>query len=158
MRRKDREITDKKRIEEIIMSCEYCRLSLYDKENDEVYIVPVDFGYLEENDKRIFYFHSAKVGRKINLILERGKATIELDQSSGLIKADIACEHSRYFASIIANGNISIIEDIEKKKKGLNAIMYHNTGKNDWDFPISMINEVTVIKLEVDKLSCKEKS
>lgn len=158
MRRKDREVTDSNRINEIINTCEYCRIGLYDEENDEVYVVPLDFGYLEENNKKIFYFHGAKTGRKINLILKKKKATIELDQSSGLIKNDLACNYSRYFASIIANGQIETVEDLEEKKKGLSAIMYHSTKKSNWEFPDPMIKSVNVIKLVVDKLSCKEKA
>ena len=47
MRRKDREVTDSQKIREIILSCRCCRLGFYD--NGEVYIVPLDFGYYENN-------------------------------------------------------------------------------------------------------------
>ena len=36
MRRRDREITNNDRINEIINTCKYCRIGLYDEENDEV--------------------------------------------------------------------------------------------------------------------------
>ena len=65
MRRKDREVTDSQKIREIILSCRCCRLGFYD--NGEVYIVPLDFGYYENNGRRVFYFHGAKEGRKYRL-------------------------------------------------------------------------------------------
>ncbi len=68
MRRKDREVLDETKIDEFIRNCDCCRIGFYDKENDEVYIVPLNFGYSNVNNKRVFYFHGAKVGRKIDLI------------------------------------------------------------------------------------------
>ena len=66
MRRKDREITDDYQIDTIITSCNCCRLGFYDQDN--VYIVPLSFGYEKKAGTRIFYFHSAKQGKKIQLM------------------------------------------------------------------------------------------
>ena len=55
MRRKDREITDLERIDEIIRACDCCRLGFQDGEG--VYIVPVNFGFAWEDGKRVLYFH-----------------------------------------------------------------------------------------------------
>ena len=43
MRRKDREVLDETKIDEFIRNCDCCRIGFYDKENDEVYIVPLNF-------------------------------------------------------------------------------------------------------------------
>ena len=45
MRRKDREVLEEVKIDEFIRNCDCCRIGFYDKENDEVYIVPLNFGY-----------------------------------------------------------------------------------------------------------------
>ncbi|MFR9159268.1 MAG: pyridoxamine 5'-phosphate oxidase family protein [Ruthenibacterium lactatiformans] len=55
-----------RKITQIIQTCHCCRLGFCD--NGAVYIVPLNFGYAEENGKRVFYFHSAKSGRKLDLI------------------------------------------------------------------------------------------
>ena len=52
MRRTDREITDAEKITQIIQTCHCCRLGFCD--NGAVYIVPLNFGYAEENGKRVF--------------------------------------------------------------------------------------------------------
>ena len=65
MRRKDREVLDEIKIDEFIRNCDCCRIGFYDKENNEVYIVPLNFGYSNVDNKRVFYFHGAKEGRKI---------------------------------------------------------------------------------------------
>lgn len=45
MRRKDREVTDEARIDEIISRCTCCRIGFND--SGEVYIVPLNFGYVK---------------------------------------------------------------------------------------------------------------
>lgn len=66
MLRKDREIVDNVKINEIISSCYCCQLGFFD--NDRIYIVPLNFGFEIKENKRIFYFHGAKKGKKIDLI------------------------------------------------------------------------------------------
>lgn len=154
MRRLDREVTDLEKIKNIIESCYCCRLGFND--NGNVYIVPLNFGYEEIEGKRIFYFHGAAEGRKIELIKRVNSVGFELDTNYKLNEAEEACEYSARFQSVIGTGKVSLIENIEEKIHGLNAIMFHNTGKNDWNYPISVLNKMAVFKLEVIELSCKE--
>lgn len=62
MRRKDREITDSDRIQEIIDACQCMRIAFAD--GACAYIVPVNFGY--DKAGKAFYFHGAAQGRKID--------------------------------------------------------------------------------------------
>ena len=68
----------------------------------------------------------------------------------------MACSYSARFQSIIGNGVVSIVSEIDEKKLGLSLLMEHNTRKQNWDFDEKMVNVVTVFKLEVTKMSCKE--
>ena len=154
MRRKDREITDNRKINEIISSCHCCRLGF--QIDGEVYIVPLNFGYNEKDGKKTFYFHSAKEGRKIDLMTKTHSAGFELDTNYKLIEGDIACKHSARFQSVIGTGHITFIEEPEEKKIALQTIMLHNTEKDHWDFSDVMLKAVCVFKLEVKQLSCKE--
>ena len=74
MRRKDREITDSDRIQEIIDACQCMRIAFAD--GACAYIVPVNFGY--DKAGKAFYFHGAAQGRKIDLIRQNGYAGFEL--------------------------------------------------------------------------------
>lgn len=160
MRRKDREVLDEIRIDEVINAADCCRLGFFDGE--EVYIVPLNFGYENTNGKRIFYFHGAKEGRKIELIDYTNKngrsVTFEMDVDYSLIEAKLACGHSSRFKSIIGTGKIDLVNDVEEKRIGLISIMEKNTGKKDWEIKDQMLNAVSVFKIEVEKLSCKENS
>lgn len=153
MRRKDREITNSKTIEKIIKECPCCRLGFND--NGEVYIVPLNFGYRKTGDLYTFYFHGAPEGRRVTLAKSNPMVGFELDTNYQLHTADIPCNYSAAFQSIIGTGKLQIVDDIIEKENGLLAIMEHLTGKKDWSFSSNSITQVCVMKLEVKSFSCK---
>ncbi len=153
MRRKDREITDPARISEIIGACSVCRLGFCD--DGEVYIVPMNFGCVQDGDATTFYFHSAAEGRKIDLVKKVDTVGFEMDCNYELYGEDTACTYSARFESVIGVGKISFVCDIAEKNAGLKAIMFQSTKKKDWDFEEKMLEAVCVFKVEVIKLSCK---
>ena len=154
MRREDREVTDPEKIKEIISQSFCCRLGLNDK--GQVYIVPLNFGYIFENGNYTFYFHGAGEGRKIDIIKTNPDAGFEMDTNCRLNEADVACGYSAGFQSIIGNGHVTIVESLEEKKLGLELIMEHYTGKRNWDYSERALDKVCVFKLIVKTLSCKE--
>lgn len=153
MRRKDREITNPETIENIIKECHCCRLGFND--NGEVYIVPLNFGYKKNGDIYTFYFHGAPEGRRVTLAKTNPVIGFELDTNYQLHTANIPCNYSAAFQSIIGTGKLQIVEDVVEKKNGLLAIMKHLTNKDDWTFSSEMLTQVCVMKLEVASLSCK---
>ena len=155
MRRKDREITDKKMIEEFLNNQRIIRIGFYDKANDEVYIVPVNYGYIIENDNYTFYFHGGKGGRKYELSKEGANVGFEIDGQYQLIEGQKACDYSAKYQSVVGNGKIKILESDEEKKKGLNAIMRQTTGKTEFEYNPRMFQNVCVYMLSVTKLTCK---
>lgn len=154
MRRHDREITDPEKINSIIETCHCCRLAFCDGETP--YIVPLNFGHAVEDGKHVFYFHSAREGRKIDLIRQTGRAGFEMDASFRLNAAEQACGWSAAFQSVIGQGRVSFVEGLEEKRMALSRIMAHYTGKADWDFPESAVNVTCIFRLEADELTCKE--
>ena len=157
MRRKDREVLDEVKIDEFIRNCDCCRIGFYDKENNEVYIVPLNFGYSNVDNNRVFNFHGAKEGRKIELISKTKKVSFEMDSNHELIVGKMACNYSERYQSVMGTGLISFVEDKDEKIAALNEIMFQSTGKKDWDFPEPMLNGVVVFKIEVTSLSAKER-
>lgn len=157
MRRKDREVTDSVRIADIISRCTCLRIGFQD--DGEVYIVPLNFGYAVKDEAYVFYFHGAKEGRKMDLIRKSPRVGFEMDTDFTVYTrndSDIACSYTARFQSVIGNGTVSMVSDIEEKKLGLSLIMEHNTGKQKWNFDEKMVDAAAVFKLEVTKMSCKE--
>ena len=79
-----------------------------------------------------------------------------MDTGYALKEADIICGYSSCFQSIIGNGVVSIVSNAEEKRQGLSRLMKHVAGKQEWEFDENMISSVTVFKLEVTDMSCKE--
>lgn len=154
MRRKDREITDPLQINEIIQASDCCRLGFPDQ--GSVYIVPLNFAFLNEDGRGVFYFHGAKSGRKMDLLRHSPAVGFELDTNHKVNESQNACEYSFRFSSVIGTGNASVIEDIAEKKMALGLIMRHYSGRGGWAFSDREAEGVAVIKLEVTELSCKE--
>ena len=154
MRRKDREITDKNRIEEFIEKEQILRIAFYDE--GDIYIVPINYGYLYD-DKYTFYFHGAKAGRKYELAKNKPNVGFEIDGKYMLLESEEACDFSATFQSVIGTGSLSLVEDNAEKIKGLNVIMKQTTSKSEWHYSNEMLEAVAVFRLDVDKLSCKEK-
>ena len=154
MRRKDREITNPDLIREYMHQCEICRLGFND--DGEVYIVPLNFGIVEEDARYTFYFHGAKEGRKIDLIRKNPAVGFEMDCHYKLVTGEAGHDCTARFRSIIGSGRMEIVENEDEKIKGLQALMLHATGKADWSFAPAMVKAVCVFKMTVEKLSCKE--
>lgn len=154
MRRKDREVTDPRRIQQIIDDCHCCRLAFCD--GGAPYIVPLNFGYVCGEKGYTFYFHSAREGRKIDLIETCGRAGFEMDTHYKLNEGKAACGYSTCFQSVIGTGRVSFVEAPEAKRAALAAIMTHAAGEGPWTFEENMLNAVCVFRLEAEELSCKE--
>ncbi len=153
MRRKDREIKEYSEIVNVIDACVHCRLGFHD--DGEVYIVPMNFGYKDENETITLYFHSAKEGRKVSLLQSNKSVGFQMDTDHTLCTSDMPGECTTRYKSIIGNGVISIIEDATEKTDALNSIMEQCKQKNDWAYPEKMLESVLVFKIVVTKLSCK---
>ncbi len=154
MRRRDREITDAVKIEEVIKDCHCIRLGFCD--NGIAYIVPLNFGYEKISDSYVFYFHGAKEGRKVELMKQNSKVGFEMDTNYKLQPNELAHECTAAFQSIIGVGEISFIAEKEEKIHALNMLMKHNTGKDNCDYPEAMINQTLIFSLKVTELACKE--
>lgn len=155
MRRKDREVTEINELIQIIEKCKVCRIAMQD--NDGLYIVPMNFGYTCESNQLVLFFHSAKEGRKINALKENSDVCFEMDCEHSLITADVACRYGYFFKSIVGNGNVVFIDDVEEKKIALSALMKHQTGQ-DFSFDDRMAGSVSVFKIIVNNYTGKDHS
>lgn len=154
MRRRDREITELTRVISIIDACECCRLGLIDE--NEAYIVPMNFGYELTNDKLILYFHCATEGRKIDLLPKQKTVAFEMDTKHTLISSEKACSFSFLYQCIMGKGNLEIMENNDDKIYGLNKIMKHYSENDTWNFDFKVLDRLYVLKLTVAEWSCKE--
>ncbi len=153
MRRKEREIKDISLIEEIISRCDVCRIGLSDK--NIPYIVPLNFGYQKGNPS-CFYFHCATDGRKIDIIRHNNYVCFELDTDHKITDGDKACDYSMLYSSVMGTGKIFIVDNENERQSGLNCLMQHYTGKDDFSFKTSTMLKTTILRLDIDSVSGKQ--
>lgn len=153
MRRQDRRITDPAVIRAVLDKCRTLHLGLV--EDRRAYIVPLNYGWTEENGRYILYAHSAAEGRKIDLI--RGGADVGFEMETGVeyFDADTACGWGNRYESIIGEGRATLLETPEEKRQALAAIMAHYSARKDYTFEDAMVDLVQVIQIDVTALSCK---
>lgn len=156
MRRKEREVVKSEEIAEALDSCKVCRLGVQDE--DGVYIVPLNYGYVMENGVLTLYFHGAKEGKKMELIRKAPKVGFEIDGGHGLQEGDKACQYSYYFVSVTGKGTAQVVEDPEEKLHALEILMKHQTGKEFPEFKENPKLEKTVgiLKVEAETYTCKK--
>lgn len=150
MRRNDKEITDRKLIEEILEKSKCCRLALVDEYNP--YIVPMNFAY---KDNCIF-LHSAKEGTKIDILKENNNVCFEIDESVEILESEVACSWTCKFLSVIGFGNAEILTEDEDKIKGLNIIMEKYSGKKEHTYLQKAIDNVIIIKINITGITGKK--
>ena len=149
MRKKEKEITVHAAIEFIIQKSLVCRLAL--SGDNCPYIVPLCFGY----QNHTLFFHSAREGKKIDMIKKNNRVCFEFDIDLELVKADQACKFDMKYRSVIGFGKASLVEDPEAKRQALNVIMQHYAGQS-YTFPEDILSKTGIIKVEIESLSGKK--
>lgn len=153
MRRTDREITDLNQIVDIMKRCDVCRLAFFDKEYP--YIVPLNFGLIQDGNDIELYFHGATVGKKLSLIEMNHRVGFEMDCSHRLITGEKACDYSMEYESVIGQGVVEILTD-EYKIKGLDAIMQNYSDAKTHEYNEKHVKAVTVFKVKVTSITGKQ--
>ena len=149
MRRKDKEITDIGEIESIIRKSLVCRLGLAD--NGMPYIVPLCFGYKDNS----LYFHSAKEGRKIEILKRNNAVCFEFDIDSKIESGKDACAWGMKYRSVIGYGTATLIEDPEEKRKALDVIMAQYAD-GAFEYSEKAFGKALVIKVEIESMTGKK--
>jgi len=152
MRRKDREVTDLSRINELLSGCKVCRMAMCD--GSKPYVVALNFGYTEADGVFTFYFHSAKEGRKLDILKANPAVCLELDWAGDVVESPNPCAYGYQFASVIAEGSVEFLEEDDDKAAALSCLMLHMTGK-EFAFTPQMTRGVCVYKVKADSLTCK---
>nr|MDO8080938.1 pyridoxamine 5'-phosphate oxidase family protein [Candidatus Freyarchaeota archaeon] len=149
MRRKDKEIKDRKVMESIINKAIVCRIALSD--NNTPYIVPVSFGF--RND--CLYIHSARVGKKIDIIRKNNRVCFEFDTDVELVKSEKACNWSVNYYSVIGFGKAYLLDDFEEKRGALDIIMEHYSD-DSYEYSEELVNNLIIIKIVIESLAGKK--
>lgn len=150
MRRKEKEITDRKDVEAIIRNAPVCRLAMTD--GFKPYIVPLCFGY----EDGALFMHTAREGMKLEILKKNSRVCFEMDIDTEIVPGDQACKWGVHFRSVIGFGTASVILDPSQKRNALDHIMAHYSNSSFHDYPEEIVDKVVVIKVDVESMTGKK--
>ena len=150
MRRSDKELTDPAAIEDILKRARICHIALCD--DGKPYVVPMNYGY----DGNCLYLHSAREGRKIDIIKRNNLVAFSIFIDDMPVENDIACKRTMKYRSIMGQGSITLIGHAGEKEKALQIIMSHQAGEGDYQFERARVEKVIVLRVDIEEMSGKK--
>lgn len=150
MRRADKEITDKTLIDKILKEAEVIRIAMIDGEDP--YLVAMNYAYVDE----CIYMHSAKEGRKIDILRKNNKVAFQTDTGLEMVLKEEACSCGMKYLSVFGTGKASFVEDKVERIKALDAIMAKHTKKEGFEYPEKVLEKTLIIKVRIDSMTGKK--
>ncbi len=149
MRRSDKEITDRKAIEDIILRSKVCKLAMC--EENRPYIVPLCFGFKNNT----LYFHSAPKGKKIEILKKNPNVCFEFEILTQIIKSAKACKWGMRYRSVIGFGKAGFITDDDLKRQAFDIIM-NQYADGSFIYEDALLKSVVIINVEIQSMTGKQ--
>lgn len=150
MRRKDKEVTSRNWMMEVLDNGIWMQLAMVDKEGWP-YVVPLNYGVKDD----FIIIHGAREGKKINLLKENSRVAFNVAIDTEVIRdEDDPSEFSMKYKSVSGLGTASFIDDLEEKREALKVLIDHYNGPKE---PITegMLRATAVIKIQITELTGK---
>jgi len=153
MTRRERQITDRAQIIDILDRCLVVHVGLVDGE--EPYVVPMNYGYtMDENGTLTLYLHGAPQGRKLDVMRNNPKVFVEMECDVVPFAGDVACKYGTSYKSLMGRGKAVILDDPQEKMRALSQIMKTQTG-GDFEFNERLVSVVSLIRIDVAEYTAK---
>ena len=149
MRRKEKEIIYPPHIEDIIVHSSVCRLAMSD--DGQPYVIPLCYGYKDNT----FYLHSAREGRKLDILRKNDRVCIEIETDCETIRGDDACAWSMKYRCIIGFGRASFIDDDDAKRRAFDVITDHYT-EGPHEYITKKMKNTVIIKVVIERMTGKQ--
>jgi nitroimidazol reductase NimA-like FMN-containing flavoprotein (pyridoxamine 5'-phosphate oxidase superfamily) len=150
MRRKEREIADRREIESIIYKYLVCRLAM--TEGDHPYAIPLCFGYKDN----ALYFHTAMKGMKMDILKKNNRVCFEFDLDHEIVTSPNPCDWGIKYRSVIGFGKAAFLEDTEPKKKALEIILEHYGARGPFSYSEKGFRKTMIIKVDIESMTGKK--
>lgn len=155
MRRQDREVTSDRELDEILERGNCLHLGLMD--GDRPYVVPLNYGFEHREGQRIFYFHGAAAGKKLELIRKNSRAAFCVTLEHGVIPGETAGNYSFAYESIMGSGTITVLDDLHEKRRGLACLFSQYAPEVSFEITQKVLETTMVLQLNVEEISGKRR-
>ncbi|MEZ0576222.1 pyridoxamine 5'-phosphate oxidase family protein [Halodesulfovibrio aestuarii] len=152
MRRKDKDVTGEELIDEVLDAVAVCRLGMC--VDNKPYVVPLNFVH----QGTTLFIHCAKSGRKIDVLNSNPNVFIEVTREGAFVPSSTTeniCNSGYTFQCLMANGIVEFVQDVEEKKRVLDAVCAKYYGKAG-TMPASEVRRTCILKIELTDISVKQ--
>jgi len=149
MRRKEKEITNRDAIDQIIHNSLICHLSC--SLNDQPYVVPLSFGY----DGNAVYFHTAREGKKNDILSVNPHVCLGFEHEIQILPdPDLACRWTFHYQSVIATGIAKAVTHPKDRLYAIKQIMLHFSDE-DWEISEKELSRTTIWQVILTEITGK---
>jgi nitroimidazol reductase NimA-like FMN-containing flavoprotein (pyridoxamine 5'-phosphate oxidase superfamily) len=122
---------------------------------DVPYIITMSYGH--DPRSRCLYFHCANKGDKLDYIRQNQNACATLIKDNGYLETK--CDHD--YETLIIRGKISIVTELDEKKRGLQILLEHLEKDPEPIFARNIKDErsydsVTILRLDMESVIGKK--
>jgi nitroimidazol reductase NimA-like FMN-containing flavoprotein (pyridoxamine 5'-phosphate oxidase superfamily) len=149
MRRKEREISRREELDEILRRALYLHVGVVDAEGP--YVVPLNFGYAENT----LYFHTAVEGRLLSALKQRPRVCFSVVVDAAPVAGENACAWSFRYRSIIGYGRAEILTDDAARRHGLDVVMAKFT-PGPYEYAEKVLARTTVVAVGIESMTGKQ--
>lgn len=150
MRRKDKEVTSREWMMEVLEDAEWLGLAMAGADGWP-YLIPLNYGYGDD----FLIIHGARDGKKIDLIRENNKVAFNVSINNEVVRnEEDPSEFSMKYKSVSGRGIASFIEDPQEKKEALQILMEHYKGPKE---PLrdDTLGRTSVIRIQITEMTGK---
>ena len=151
MRRRDREITDKSKMADILMRGQAMSLAFA----GDPYVIPMNYGFAFDGERFTLYIHGAREGQKVDRMLSDPRVAFTVYTDNRVYgKGEQAAAYTSSFDSVCGEGVARLLEG-EEKLRALKAIMAHYAPGREFVFDARTLEHTMAAEIAVTKISGK---
>ena len=153
MRRRDREVTDRTQMLDILRRCEVISVAF---SGETPYVIPMSFGFEETDGALRIYLHGAQTGEKTDRLMRNPCVAFSLFTGNQIVDSGTACAYTTTYESVCGTGTVTML-DGEEKRHGLRMLMAHYAPEKTFDFSEAVLAQTCVMRIDADSLSGKRR-
>ena len=149
VRRKDKEMTDPKWMENILKRGRVLHMGLAG-EAGRPYVVTMSYAWRDG----VIYMHGAPVGKKNDILAVNPRVCFQVALDVELAPAEVASKFSMKYRSVTGFGVVRTLMDPDEKREGLNILMDHFGGPHV--DPKDVNDRVWVARIDIEHMTGKK--
>ena len=152
MRRKDKEVTDRQWMEEILKRGRMMHLGMAGADGWP-YVVPIGYGYKDN----ALYMHGASEGRKNDILAVNPRVCFQVTLDAEVLLNEVAAKSTMKYRSVTGFGIVRSLTDPRERNAALKILMDHYGGVHT-DIPegSEMHKRLWVARLDIESMTGKK--